>query len=467
MRTAVPSEPPTFRESDLGSKTPRSVGPYRVIEPIARGGFGIVYRAEHAETGALVALKIVHAELAADATVVSRFEREVEAIRRIDHPNVVRVLDTGRLDDGRPYFAMELLSGESLREHLDARGRLPVAEALAILEPLCGAVAAAHARAIIHRDIKASNVMLARDGERPRVVLLDFGVAKLLDDEGAKLTSSRHVVGTISCMSPEQILAKAVDERTDVYALGVLAYRVLTGEMPFAARSMLAMQQMHLSAVPRAPSAVAPLGPAFDAVLLRALAKDLGARQPTVTAFLDELRAAVAPRETPAPRPSPMIAVLVEVRFEASALDAPSERLLDDIASILPSAAAALSPLPLTAAMETGTSLLLAAPCPDDADADRALRRDVLAAVAALHTQLLARPGADPDVGIRTYVHTGGLTLNQAGIAIAGALLQLDAWVPDLDAAGPLVSREVMAGVALPARVSASPIDGWSVLEAR
>ena len=134
------------------------------------------------------------------------------------------------------------------------------------------------------------------------------------------------------------------------------------------------------------------------------------------------------------------------------------------MASILPFAAGELSSLPLTAAMETGTTLLLAAIRLDDAEADRTLRREVLSAVAALHVQLHARPGADPDVAVRIYVHTGGLTLDRAGTAIAGALLQLEAWVPDIDAPGPLVSHEVLEGVAPTVQAAASPIDGWLVL---
>src|SRR6185369_11131198 len=136
--------------------------------------------------------------------------------------------------------------------------RLDPGEVLAILGPICGALAATHARGIVHRDVKPSNVFLAGR----RVVLLDFGVAKLLD-VGGTLTITGDLVGTLACMSPEQILSRPVDPRTDVYALGVLAYRMLAGSPPFAAKNPIALQQQHLYAAPRPPSAVAPIDPAL------------------------------------------------------------------------------------------------------------------------------------------------------------------------------------------------------------
>jgi serine/threonine protein kinase len=269
--------------------TPPAAGAYRIGELLASGGFGAVYRAEHTSSGAAAAVKIMHAELSADRGAVGRFEREIEVMQRLRHPGVLEVFDRGRLPDGRPFLAMELLAGESLRAHLDARGRLEVAEALAILEPLADALGAAHARGVIHRDLKPSNVFLAEAGRRRRVVLLDFGVAKLLDAEGPALTRSGNVVGTTSCMAPEQILTRPIDVRSDVYALGVLAYRMLAGEPPFAARNLIALQQAHLYMTPRPPSAAGSPDPALDAPILRALAKEPPARQPSAAAFLSEL----------------------------------------------------------------------------------------------------------------------------------------------------------------------------------
>lgn len=455
---------PGQKDDDPEPDLPRRIGSYLRKERIARGGYGVVYRAEHEGHGTPAALKVVHAELASSPVMVARFEREVEAVQRIHHTGVARVLEQGRLPDGRPYFAMELLSGEDLGAHLAARGRLPIDEALAIFEPLCAVVAEAHARAIIHRDIKASNVMLAREGGRRRVVLLDFGVAKLLDHEGPKLTASRSLVGTLSCMAPEQLLSRPVDERTDVYALGILAYRVLTGEAPFAARSVLAMQQMHLGAVPRSPSSVAPVQPAADAVLLRALAKEPAARQPGAVAFFEELRAALTSAEAPRPAERRVVAALVEVRVPAEALDAPSDPLLADMEAILPRAAAELEAAGLTVAMETGTTLLLAAERPVDTRADARLRRGVLVAALSLCERLRSRPGADPDVGVRFCVHTGLLALDPGGGAVGGPLLQLDAWLPEGDAVGLMASRAALEGLALPAVPLAGTGGEWALL---
>jgi serine/threonine-protein kinase len=405
---------------------PTQVGAYRLDARMAAGGFGVVYRATHVERGTLAAVKLIHADLASKPTAVARFEREVEAIRRIRHPNVIEVLDHGRLADGRPYFVMELLAGMDLDDYQKARGRLPAGEVLAIFEPLCAAVSAAHARSIVHRDIKPSNVFLAEEGGARRVVLLDFGVAKLLDAEGPGL-SSQQIVGTLSCMAPEQLLELPVDERTDVYALGALAYRALTGEVPLAGRSVAALQQMHRYAVPRLPSTRAPVSPAFDGVLLRALAKEPSQRQPSAAAFLDELRAAA---RTPTNQERRSVAVFLELRVDPAALEAPSERLLDDLESILPAAAADLAKLGLEVTSTTGTSLLLARELPPEPDAEAQLRRDVDRAVADLSERLPRRPGRDPAIEIRLHVHAGTLAVDPTGQAVGGELLQLEAWVP-------------------------------------
>lgn len=265
------------------------VGAYAIGEAIAAGSFGVVYRGEHGGTGAAVAIKIMHAELAASGEAAARFALEIAAMQRVVDPSILRILDSGRLGDGRLYLVTELLVGESLESHLVRCGRLSAGEVLEILRDVCRALAAAHGRGIVHRDVKASNVFLAPR----RAVLLDFGVAKLLDGSSA-LTATGELIGTLSCMSPEQILNRPVDARTDVYSVGVLAFRMLTGAPPFAARHPIALQQMHLFTPARAPSTVAPIGPAFDAAILRALAKDPAARQPGAEALLAELQAAVS-----------------------------------------------------------------------------------------------------------------------------------------------------------------------------
>jgi serine/threonine-protein kinase len=206
-----------------------SIGRYRVERLIGNGGFAAVYEARDPD-GRRVAIKRLHGELALRSHDILRFDREIRIIRGLRHPNVVEILDVG--DDQAPYFVMELLHGTDLSDHIARRGRLSLEETVEILAPVCSALSAAHQKGIVHRDLKASNVFL----DRERVVLLDFGVAKLLDGTALRLTRSHLIVGSPACMAPEQILNGPVDERTDVYGLGVLAYQMLTGALPFNRR---------------------------------------------------------------------------------------------------------------------------------------------------------------------------------------------------------------------------------------
>ena len=184
-----------------------------------------------AADGSLVAIKILHLELIRSNDALTRFERELAAIERLDHRHVVRALDHGALEDGRPFLVLEYIDGPSLRDVIHERGSLPPQEMLTILEPLCDALATAHAFGLVHRDVKASNVILGhRDALGTRPVLLDFGLVKLLDQEGPGLDLvACAMLGTPAAMAPEQMRGLPVDARTDVYALGLLAFHMLTG----------------------------------------------------------------------------------------------------------------------------------------------------------------------------------------------------------------------------------------------
>jgi serine/threonine-protein kinase len=243
---------------------------------------------------------VLHADLVATTTAVLRFEREVEVIRRIRHPNVVDIFEAGTLEDGRPFFVMELLSGVSLEAFVRVRKRLPAPDVLGILEPLCRTLAVCHEQSVIHRDLKASNIFLAETatGER-RVTLLDFGVAKLIDDSAPGLTAPSRIVGTPTCMAPEQIRGEPATARTDIYALGVLTYFMLTGELPFKDPSFMLMQSMHLYVNPEKPSTVAPVSAAFDEVVLRAMAKSPDNRYASTLEMLEAFRAALESERRP------------------------------------------------------------------------------------------------------------------------------------------------------------------------
>ncbi|MEZ4442839.1 MAG: protein kinase [Polyangiaceae bacterium] len=206
---------------------------YELIEPIGEGGMGVVWRARDRRLDIDVAVKLVHAE--PDAAVSRRLLAEARAVARVTHPSTVRIYGSGMTPLHEPYIAMELLQGESLEDHLDRRGRLPAVEAVKLILPIVGAVAAAHDRGIVHRDLKPSNIFLATGPTgRMRPKLLDFGIAKHLDASPVHATMEGAILGTPSYMSPEQARGSAnVDARTDVWALATVLYELLAGQPPF------------------------------------------------------------------------------------------------------------------------------------------------------------------------------------------------------------------------------------------
>jgi serine/threonine protein kinase len=260
-----------------------SIAQYRIERELATGGFGIVYAAT-GPAGERVAIKVLLAEHVG-SRAVERFEREIAIVKRLAHPGIVAVLATGRLPDGRPYCVMPLLDGHDLGAELE-RGPVPLERAIAIVAGVSDALAVAHAAHIVHRDIKPTNVFVCADG---RVVVLDFGIAKLLaDDDAARLTMSRQTVGSQGAMAPEQLAAGAVDERTDVYALGVLAYHVICGEPPFVGDG--AAQLHRFARRPRPSARGAPS--ALDPVITRAMAIRPAERYAGAAEFAEALRAA-------------------------------------------------------------------------------------------------------------------------------------------------------------------------------
>ena len=275
---------------------------YHLDRLIGEGGFGQVWLARRDADGELVAVKILHLELVRSVDALTRFQRELDAIERLDHPNVVRGLGHGTLDDGRPYLILEYIEGPSLREVLHERGALPPAEVLGILEPLCDALEVAHRAGLVHRDVKASNVILARRGRagapRPagaivRPVLLDFGLVKLVDQVGPSLTSSRSMLGTPAAMAPEQMRGQPVDPRTDIYALGLLAFHMLTGQPAFGGAPGVVQSYLQVHGPRPRPSAKVDIDPAIDEPVARALAPEPAARFETAHAFSDALRAVI------------------------------------------------------------------------------------------------------------------------------------------------------------------------------
>jgi len=252
------------------------VGEYRIEGQLGEGGMGCVYAAVHPVIAKRAAIKVLRPELSVNREAVERFIQEARSVNQIGHPNIIDIFSLGSLPDGRCYFVMELLRGESLRQRL-CRGPLPVIDALAILETITVALEAAHDNGIVHRDLKPDNVFLVDvKGDAPQVKLLDFGIAKLLGQDGAltERTRTGNLLGTPAYMSPEQARGYAVDRTTDVYALGAMTFELLTGSMVFPAESPIDMIAKHLNEQPRPLRALNPQAPAaLDAIVARMLAK--------------------------------------------------------------------------------------------------------------------------------------------------------------------------------------------------
>jgi serine/threonine-protein kinase len=277
----------------LDGAQPLVVPGHQLDRLIGEGGFGQVWRAQRDADGESVAIKVLHLELVRSVDAMTRFQRELEAVERLDHPNVVRGLGHGALPDGRPYLILEYVEGPSLREVLHERGGLPPAEMLTILEPLCDALQTAHEAGLVHRDVKASNVILARRHGAIRPVLLDFGLVKLVDEVGPGLTSSRSMLGTPAAMAPEQMRGQTVDPRTDVYALGLLAYHVLTGQPAFGGAPGVVQSYLQVHGPRPRPSAKVDIDPAIDEPVARALSPEPADRFAEARSFAEALRAVI------------------------------------------------------------------------------------------------------------------------------------------------------------------------------
>ncbi|MFY3743459.1 protein kinase domain-containing protein [Anaeromyxobacter sp. Red801] len=282
------------------------VGSFRIVRMLGRGGMGTVYLAEHPVIGSRVAIKFLHESMAADAELVQRFYDEARAVNLIGHENIVGVYDLASLPSGRRYYVMELLDGETLAERL-ARGPLPRSVALQVLLQLCDALQCAHERGVVHRDLKPENVFLVPRRGRPDFVkLVDFGIAKLRSATGHATGGSGAIIGTPEYMAPEQCEGGPVDPRTDVYALGVMAYELLAGRRPFDSGPVQKLLLAHLREPPPPPSAFADLEPDLEAAVLRALAKAPGDRFQDMTAMAEALRPAAARLvRPPGPVPAP------------------------------------------------------------------------------------------------------------------------------------------------------------------
>lgn len=259
-------------------------GRYRVEARIAVGGMATVYRAVDTRLDRVLALKVMHPGLAADTGFVERFIREAKAVARLSHTNVVAVFDQGT-DGTYVYLAMEYVAGCTLRDVLRERGALAPRAALDILEPVLAALGAAHRAGLVHRDMKPENVLIGDDG---RVKVADFGLVRAVDTQ---TSVSGALLGTVSYLAPEQIGHGTVDQRTDVYACGVMLYEMLTGAKPYTGDTPMQVIMRRLNEDVPPPSAAVPgLAPSLDALVARTTSRDAAGRPDDAVAMLAEVR---------------------------------------------------------------------------------------------------------------------------------------------------------------------------------
>jgi serine/threonine protein kinase len=269
---------------------------YELKEKLGTGGFGSVYRARHVALDTFVAVKVLHSHLLDSETTRARFSREGITACRVRHPNAVVVLDAGTTEEGAPYLVMELLEGCSLLDELSRDKVLRVRRAAEITHAVCEVLEAAHAAGVIHRDIKPANIMLSQTPRGEVVKVLDFGIARLVDEvlEGAPVTAGDQVIGTPHYMAPERLLGRSSDERSDLYSVGAMLYQMLCARLPFGTAGSTplgqALRQLQSTAVP--VERVRPDVPAaLSEAVMRCLDAD-AARRPTSSELAATLREA-------------------------------------------------------------------------------------------------------------------------------------------------------------------------------
>lgn len=277
-------------------------GKYRLENKLGEGGMGFVYLATRLHIGDHVAIKVLHGDKRNDPHAGERFRLEAQTAARLKHPNAVGVYDYGVTEDGLRYLVMELIEGRSLRQIISQQGPLPLPAVAEVISQICAALAEAHRQGIIHRDIKPDNIIVQDTPGGLRIKVLDFGIAKLRDLAASNLTKPGHVMGTPRYMSPEHCMDEELDERSDIYSLGVVLYEMLCGIVPFTAPTSTAVAVQQVTQPPPPLRRINSFVPAaVEAVVFHALEKKREARPQTATAFAQELSAAIHGRPVTSP----------------------------------------------------------------------------------------------------------------------------------------------------------------------
>lgn len=282
---------------------------YELVDLLGHGGMGAVYKARHIQMDRFVAVKMLLADLNDDDTILARFFREAKASGKINHPNVVQLIDFGQATQGEAYIVIEFLDGLSLDQVIRSERQLDAFRAVNIFGQICDGVAKAHSKGIIHRDLKPSNVMLVtEEGIKDFVKIVDFGLAKGLNlsEESQRLTQTGEVFGSPIYMSPEQCLGQSVDERSDVYSTGVLMYETLTGKVPIVGANVTETIARQMTEIPKPFSEVRPdlqINSRLEQVVLKALSKSPEQRQASMLELKEELLGAMGPYTAITARP--------------------------------------------------------------------------------------------------------------------------------------------------------------------
>ncbi len=425
---------PGTRDLELGTR----IGPYILRDRLGAGGMGTVYKVEDSVSGEIRALKLLKANYAGNTTARMRFEREAHTGLLIRHPNIVRVFDMDYVGDC-PYMAMELLKGLDLRHYLSQNGRLKGEHFTKIFDQLCAALTAAHVAGVVHRDIKPSNVFLPEDPER-LVVLLDFGIAKVLGPGALDLTATREQIGSFRAMAPEQITGGVIGPETDIYALGALVCEMLTGQPAFPKLPASVIQYMKLNGQAPRPSERANVPAAVDDVVARAMSTDPKNRYATVSEFRLALLKALGVSEQATVSSNrefdDFIAIHVEIVVDPEELDDPDDELLDDMESVLPMVDSVLEKQCFRVVLETGNAALFVR-SRTSSDSDETM--DAL--VKSLLAEIENRESSDERVKVGVSLHVAPATLYEDD-TVQGPIMELHEWLPEARPSGLFATPE-------------------------
>ncbi|MBI3184070.1 MAG: serine/threonine protein kinase [Myxococcales bacterium] len=414
------------------------------------GGFALVFKGRHVSMDRPVALKVLHHDFVAVPDVVRRFRLEADAINRVKHPGIVEIYDIDELPDRRPYLVMEWIEGRNLDRELLSRGAFSTPEIVALVSELGSALSAVHAAGIVHRALKASNIMAVPDGAWFKLKLVDFGLSKFLvptSSPNAGRTAKGTVIGTPETMAPEQILGAPCDARTDIYAVGVLIYQLATGRLPFEATTLAEVQEMHLHTPPPRASLLAPVPPALDLVLARCLDKAKERRYPTVEDLVADLKKLTAPSSVKAERTG--MGLYADLRVEGSSDDL-TDADLDDLDRLSESVRGALSALGARLAIDAPNALLGVVLLPEQPEEARRARESALRAAVRLARTVSSRPGASKRLQLALSAHAGSLLIKEGdgqGKILGGDLMKVTSWATGSPSGAVCATREALDGL--------------------